>query len=165
MFGASHGRCGSVFWSLSGAEVHQPSDSRCAEHFYRKIPHFGCAQWPGFRGGACSDWCYMLVLCAVCRVVARRDSTLYPIAVIVPVWNGFSHGYEYENEWLCMLYGRMIIRPYTLWHLYEFYVILLNNTTKILWNMPQEIIFATFVVASAAIIQRLRQTLHNEKAS
>ena len=117
------------------------------------------------RGGACSDWCYMLVLCAVCRVVARRDSTLYQVAVIVPVWNGFSHGYEYENEWLCMLYGRMIIRPYTLWHLYEFYVILLNNTTKILWNMPQEIIFATFAVASAAIIQRLRQTLHNEKAS
>lgn len=115
--------------------------------------------------GACSDWCYMLILCAVCRVVARRDSTLYQVAVIVPVWNGFSHGYEYENEWLCILYGRMIIRPYTLWHLYEFYVILLNNTTKILWNMPQEIIFATFVVASAAIIQRLRQTLHNEKAS
>ena len=28
------GRCGSVFWSLSVAEVHQPSDSRSAVPFY-----------------------------------------------------------------------------------------------------------------------------------
>ena len=44
MFGASHGRCGSVFWSLSGAEVHQPSDSRSAEvldpSFLQKNPAF-----------------------------------------------------------------------------------------------------------------------------
>ena len=44
MFGASHGRCGSVFWSLSVAEVHQPSDSRSAEvlgpSFLQKNPAF-----------------------------------------------------------------------------------------------------------------------------
>ena len=38
------GRCGSVFWSLSGAEVHQPSDSRSAEvlepSFLQKNPAF-----------------------------------------------------------------------------------------------------------------------------
>ena len=64
MFGASHGRCGSVFWSLSGAEVHQPSDSRSAEvlepSFFTEKSHISaalndrdfCARC---RGGACSD--------------------------------------------------------------------------------------------------------------
>ena len=55
MFGASHGRCGSVFWSLSGAEVHQPSDSRSAEvlepSFLQENPAFRLRSMTGFFHG------------------------------------------------------------------------------------------------------------------
>ena len=59
MFGASHGRCGSVFWSLSGAEVHQPSDSRSTEHFTERSRISAALNDRDFFvrciGGACSD--------------------------------------------------------------------------------------------------------------
>ena len=67
MFGASHGRCGSVFWSLSGAEVHQPSDSRSAEvlgpSFLQKNPAFRLRSMTG------------IFLCVVSRDVFSLRST------------------------------------------------------------------------------------------
>ena len=169
MFGASHGRCGST-GSPTKRNVMEPKRRSIGTFLFTEKSRISAAL--NDRDFLCvveAEHAPTDVKCWFCvRFVESRHATT--LRCVLSLWlsrgeTDFRMVMNIGNKWLCMPYGRMIIRPYKMWCLYEFYVILLNNTTKILWNMPQEIIFATFAVASAAIIQRLRQTLHNEKAS